>query len=159
MSGLVWGIKQSLLAYVRGMPDGEALVEDGATLTHEGGLLFSRYGDLSFRGTVTLVGHNGMMRVVLRDPQIERDGESWILSIADPDESDGRLRFATVGSFDINSGRGTRVALTADGADLFFGPYIEGTPLDDLVITTCRWGTLGRNPQCAPPTDRASGPR
>ncbi|GAB3596051.1 HtaA domain-containing protein [Microbacterium tumbae] len=130
MSTLVWGVKESLLSYVRRMPDGAITADDGARID---GNAVSFPGDgLRFSGSVTLTGHGGMMHVVLSAPQLVREEETWSLSIEDPDAPEGRLRFATVGSFD--GARGSDVRLTEDGADLFFGPYTRGTPLDDLRV-------------------------
>ncbi|WP_206447201.1 HtaA domain-containing protein [Agrococcus sp. KRD186] len=131
MSALRWGIKASLLGYVRGMPDGAVTLAGGAEEV-EGGFRFPAAGDLAFRGTVTLTGHSGMMRVVIADPAIVGGDGDWALEIADPDEAPARLRFATLSGFD--GVRATGAALTEDGADLFFGPYERGTPLDDATV-------------------------
>ncbi|SFS14843.1 Htaa protein [Agrococcus baldri] len=154
---LVWGIKASLLSYVRGMSDGSVEASAGAEAAAgadaagadasggteagdgtaaEGGFRFRRRDDASapyaFRGTVVLSGHSGMMRVVIADPALVESGGSWALEIADPDDASIRLRFATIEAFDGRRARGT--ALTEDGADLFFGPYTAGTPLDDPIV-------------------------
>ncbi|MGP3535568.1 HtaA domain-containing protein [Microbacterium sp. RD1] len=130
MSALVWGVKQSLLAYVRSMEDGVVATDGGATAS-PAGFVFPGDG-LEFAGSVTLTGHGGMMRVTLADPRlVEADGR-WVLEIADPDDPGVRLPFALVATFDGVDGTG--VTLTADGADLFFGPYGAGTALDDLSV-------------------------
>jgi Htaa. len=137
MTALEWGIKKSLIGYVRGMDDGRILVGDGATASDDGVFVFPGDDELRFRGSVTLLGHDGMMRVVVQDPWIERDGGRWMLSIADPDDP-ARLAFVTIEALGVDEDgvrHGTGVALTSDGADLFFGPYVEGTAFDDLVIT------------------------
>lgn len=130
MSTLVWGIKRSLLGYVRGMPDGRVAAVGGATETAEGFVFPGQ--DLRFSGVVTLTGHHGMMRIVIADPALVETPRGWTLEIADPDAPAARLPFATVASFAGEAATG--VALTADGADLFFGPYEQGTPLDDLAV-------------------------
>lgn len=138
MSALSWGIKESLLGYVHGMPDGRVEVSGGAAVTPAG---FSFPADgapdggrLGFRGAVTLTGHGGMMRVVVADPCLVETAAGWDLTVRDDEDPSGRMRFATVDALtpDGDGGRtasGTR--LTQDGADLFFGPYTAGTPLDD----------------------------
>ncbi|MCH1882474.1 HtaA domain-containing protein [Agrococcus sp. ARC_14] len=128
---LVWGIKASLLGYVRGMSDGVVEAAGGAEAT-EGGFRFPAIGAGAFRGSVTLTGHHGMMRVVVADPAIVETEEGWAVEIADPDDRAVRLRFATIAAFDGRQASGT--ALTAEGADLFFGPYTAGTALDDPRI-------------------------
>ncbi|GAA1720472.1 hypothetical protein GCM10009809_15230 [Isoptericola hypogeus] len=138
MSALVWGVKASLLAYVRGMPDGRVEASGGATETPDG-FAFPAHGEerggvLGFHGSVTLTGHGGMMRVVLADPRLVPAAPGWELTVRDDEDPSGRLRFATVEAFEPDDGGVRRAAgtrLTAEGADLFFGPYTEGTPLDD----------------------------
>ncbi len=134
MSTLVWGVKASLLEYTRGMPDGRVEAADGAAAT-DAGFTFPPAGEpLAFRGSVTFTGHGGMMRVVLADPRLVETTGGWDLTVRDDEEPGGRLRFATVGALTPDAAGGRRATgtrLTADGADLFFGPYVEGTPLDD----------------------------
>lgn len=135
MSALVWGVKASLLRYVRGMPDGTVLLE-GVVESADGfvfpGAETTADDILRFTGCATLTGHGGMMRVVIADPWISVQARE--LSIADPDDPSQRLTFARVATIEPSPdgalhGQGT--TLTADGADLFFGPYREGTTLDD----------------------------
>ncbi len=141
MTALHWGVKSSLLDYVRGMADGDILLDGGAS---EGGSGFVFPGNddtgdgvLRFRGAVTLIGHGGMMRVVLHSPWLEQTPDGWRLSIQDPDASGARLAFAEVATRSAQPdgtivGAGT--VLTGAGADLFFGRYSEGTPLDDPAV-------------------------
>lgn len=133
---LHWGIKASLLDYVRGMADGAVVASEGATPT-DAGFRFpaaSAAGPspLAFRGAVALTGHGGMLRVTIADPAIVETADGWALEIADPDDRSARLRFATITGFDGARASGT--ALTQDGADLFFGPYERGTAIDDPVV-------------------------
>lgn len=130
MSALVWGVKASLLDYVRGRGRGSVELSGGAT-AFEGAIRFP--GDArSFRGTVTLTAHGGMLRIVIADPALVESPSGWLLEIADPDDPTERLPFATIAAFDGTRASGT--ALTEAGADLFFGPYSRGTPLDDPVV-------------------------
>lgn len=134
MTALVWGVKASLLGYVRGMPDGRVEVSDGAAADPGGFAFPSAGGALEFRGAVTLTGHGGMMRVVLADPRLVETDGGWELTVRDDEAPSGRLRFATIDALTPDDGDGraaTGTRLTADGADLFFGPYTEGTPVDD----------------------------
>ncbi|MFB3977790.1 MULTISPECIES: HtaA domain-containing protein [Microbacterium] len=130
MSVLRWAVKTSLVGYVRGMSDGAVVVAGGVRET-DGGFVFAGEGH-RFSGSVTFTGHGGMMRVTLADPALVDRAGTWVLEIADPDDDGVRLPFATVAAFDGSTGTG--VALTADGADLFFGPYEAGTPLEDFRI-------------------------
>jgi hypothetical protein len=131
MTALDWGIKASLLGYVRRMDDGSVEAREGAATTSTG-IRFDGAGGLAFRGAVTLTGHGGMLRVTIADPAIVQADGGWVLEIADPDDASSRLAFATIAAFDGRRASGT--ALTEDGADLFFGPYERGTPIDDPVV-------------------------
>ncbi|GAA2175583.1 hypothetical protein GCM10009846_26060 [Agrococcus versicolor] len=147
---LVWRIKSSLIAYVLGMSDGEVLLDDGVVETAEGFAFPPRPADAGadadalddpdtrrFCGVVTFQGHNGMMHVELSEPSITRVGDGWRIEFSDPDAPTRRLHFADVAA--VASGQdhrehGTGTTLAADGADLFFGPYEQGTPLDDPFV-------------------------
>ncbi|WP_432486752.1 HtaA domain-containing protein [Kineococcus sp. SYSU DK018] len=135
MSALVWGVKESLLRYVSRTPDGRVDLVDGV-VRHGDVFAFPgsapRGAGLHFRGAVVLTGHGGLMRVVLRDPGLLPVAGGWVLEITDPDDPRERLPFAEVAGFDGRNGSG--VTLTGDGADLFFGPYEAGTPLDAFTV-------------------------
>lgn len=132
MSALVWPIKGSLIGYVRGMSDGRVELDGGAQ-ERDGAFVFpAADAPGQFAGSVTFLGHNGMMRVLIADPWLRADGSGAVLSIADPDDPSTRLDFARIATFDGRAASGT--TLTGDGADLFFGPYVEGTVLDDPRI-------------------------
>ncbi|WP_125098628.1 HtaA domain-containing protein [Leucobacter chromiireducens] len=139
---LRWGVKASLVAYVTDMSDGSATVEAPA-LADGDTFVFPESGSatpLQFRGTVTLSGHAGMLRLVFADPALEETAGGWTLTIADPHEAGGRLPFAAIAELtQTRDGgrRGTGLRLTEAGADLFFsGPYTAGTELDDFEVRT-----------------------
>lgn len=136
MSTLVWGIKESLLAYVRGMGDGEVRL-DGATQEPSGFAFPDAGGEgHSFTGSVSLSAHGGLMDVTLADPALVPDGDHWLLTIAEPYDAAARLPFARIDTLTPQAGFliASGTTLTADGADLFFGPYTAGTPLDDPFV-------------------------
>ncbi len=130
---LLWGIKSSLLDYVRGMGDGTVEATGGASVT-DAGIRFGspEPGSLAFRGAVTLTAHGGMLHVTIADPAIVETSTGWALEIVDPHDASRRMAFATIAGFDGRRATGT--ALTHDGADLFFGPYQRGTAIDDPTI-------------------------
>ncbi|MGC5078180.1 HtaA domain-containing protein [Agrococcus sp. DT81.2] len=134
---LLWGIKASLLDYVRGMGDGTVEASGGASVTDVGirfpsGSDSPEPGSLAFRGAVTLTAHGGMLHVTIADPAIVETSTGWALEIVDPHDASRRMAFATIAGFDGRRATGT--ALTHDGADLFFGPYQRGTAIDDPSI-------------------------
>ena len=128
---LDWGIKASLLDYVRGMGDGTVETAGGATAAADG-LRFPHAAGLAFRGAVTLTAHGGMLHVTIADPALVETATGWAIGIVDPHDPSRRMRFATIAAFDGRRASGT--ALTQDGADLFFGPYQRGTAIDDPVV-------------------------
>ena len=134
MSALHWGVKASFLGYIQAMPDGSVTAEQGALL-RGATAVFPRTDaahPLRFRGALRFVGHGGVLDLRIADPAVEPRGEGGILSIRDPYDPAARLDLATIAALDAVAGTG--LALTADGADLFFGPYVEGTPLDDFEL-------------------------
>lgn len=137
---LVWRIKSSLIGYVRSMSDGEVLLDHGALETPEGfafPALGAEDGVLRFGGCITFQGHNGMMNVELAEPSLTPVGDGWRVEFSDPDAPTVRLHFADVAAVVTGSDgtqHGTGSTLAADGADLFFGPYEQGTPLDDPSV-------------------------
>lgn len=150
---LRWGVKTSFLAYLERMPDG-AIDEIGAAVLADGVVRFpAAEGDdagasapLRFAGGIRCTGHAGMLDLAIADPWLEEGPGGRELSIADPYAPGARVALATVadliagtvagpaGAPPTPARRGTGLALTAAGADLFFGPYEAGTPLDDFVI-------------------------
>lgn len=138
---LRWGIKASLIGYINAMSDGSITLARGARRDADAFVFpaMSVSPDrLQFEGAVTLDGHDGMLHLTLADPALERSGAEWVLTIIDPDDPDARLTFAHIATL-VNSATGMCAegsVLTTDGADLFFGPYTAGTPIDDPVI--CR---------------------
>ena len=78
-----------------------------------------------------------MMHVELSEPSLTPVGGGWRVEFADPDAPTVRLHFADVAAVatsDDGARRGAGTVLAADGADLFFGPYEQGTPLDDPFV-------------------------
>lgn len=128
MTALVWGIKASLIDYVRGRGAGTVEAADGATAEGDA-FRFPGGAHGAFLGSVTLTAHGGMLRLVIAEPAIVQSPGGGTLEIADPHDPGARLAFATIAAFDGERASGT--ALTQDGADLFFGPYEPGTPIDD----------------------------
>lgn len=135
MTALLWPIKRSLVAYVQSMSDGRIALDDVVATTE--GFYFPLRGrthdELLFAGSVTFSGHHGMMRVLIAEPRLFRTTQGWALSITDPDVPSVVLTFGRIAAFDDRHATG--ITLTQDGADLFFGPYREGTALDDAILT------------------------
>lgn len=135
MSELSWNVKASLLAYVRGMGDGQVSTVSPARFV--GDTVFFPGDGASFSGALALLGHGGLLQLTFADPRVEPIGAGWRITIEDPYAPGSRMTLASVGALLDEPGgvrRGSGVALTAEGADLFLGPYTEGTPLDDFLI-------------------------
>ncbi|MGI8393224.1 HtaA domain-containing protein [Leucobacter sp. W1038] len=148
MSTLHWGIKASFLRYLSEMSDGSVEAVPPASFDDGKGAFPSAPaqspGILRFRGGIRFTGHGGLLNLTVDSPALEQRGEDWVITISDPYAPATRIDLATVGEFSpAASGAeprnpevriGTGVALTAAGADLFFGPYVEGTALDEFTI-------------------------
>lgn len=145
---LQWGVKKSFLDYIRSMPDGAVTALDPAAVLDSTCVFPGEVRDqsrLTFRGGVRFTGHHGLLDLTLKGLSLDRSEAGWHLSIADPYAAGQRVALAVVDSLTLPiandsaadrtaRGRGAGVRLTAEGADLFFGPYSEGTALDDLVL-------------------------
>lgn len=141
MPHLEWSINDSLLSYVRTRAGGHVEVRKPAL---EAGTRFSfplssraaHETYLAFDGGVTLSGHNGLLYLTFDQLRLEPQGSGHVLSIRDPDDADLRLPFADIRGW-REEGHGleaTVTTLTAQGADLFFGPYERGTVIDNPVL-------------------------
>jgi Htaa len=158
---LVWGIKASLVSYVRGLADGEIAIEEPATAASPAqaarvgaaeGFVFapdpagsqydaaSRTGQLRFKGAVTFSGHFNTLRLELRDPQLDlRDG-GGTLSV----RTNGRIgtpRWDAIATAEILStpdqaqeGIALGLALTAAGCLLFGQQYPVGQALAPAAV-------------------------
>lgn len=147
MNALLWGIKASLIGYMRGLGDGEVSLI-GVTETPDGFLFPAEEGPgqdadpkrrraYDFSGSVTLTAHNGLLHLTFSNPRVVSAGEGWNLLIDDDQSTSGHMVFATIKTLtpdEDGSLRASGTHLTSDGSDLFFGPYEEGTDLDDPVV-------------------------
>ncbi|MFC7859422.1 HtaA domain-containing protein [Arthrobacter koreensis] len=101
-TGLVWGLKESFLAYVAGCPDGSVELSPGTGQLPDGSFYFSPDPDapapaLHFRGGVRLRAHGGMLDVCLADPRVEgTDGRLLLTAETWKDGVWQRIPFADV---------------------------------------------------------------
>jgi 3-phenylpropionate/trans-cinnamate dioxygenase ferredoxin reductase component len=139
---LEWTILSSFTAYVRGMADGVVRTEQGARESAEGAFVFPlrtvRTGPESmsyvFAGTVGFRGHGGMLDLPIGDIEVRvRDGVCQI-EIADPDEPDVRLLFASGRAQVDGTAMSISASLTEEGSELFFYRYRTGYELEPLRI-------------------------
>ncbi|MFC4002970.1 HtaA domain-containing protein [Prauserella oleivorans] len=153
-AGLTWGLKRSFVAYVARLRDGACGAKDGGSVVDSSYFHFehadgSGYdpatgkGVLKFRGDVRLVGHAGLLYVMLLDPWLEFTGDGAVLSVVDiehwPDRSH-RLPLATLDVVEPAVGAGGRTwtgmpaYLTSEGQEVFNGQYVVGERLDPVSV-------------------------
>jgi hypothetical protein len=163
--GLTWPVKASFMAYLSQM-GAKCHVTDGAMTTEERAFHFpadspateqsasgDALGETRYRGCVVFQAHHGMLDIRIGEPGLRHDGRSGEITIVDPDCPDLRMVLATFDVvFPTRPGRpgewnGTRVRLSADAVDMFFGAYNAGELFDDFVV----------RPACAPPTGHGNG--
>ena len=153
---LVWGIKASLVSYVRGLGDGEIAVQAPAEVASHGqaagqegaqGFVFAaepegscfdidtETGQLRFQGTVSFSGHFNTLRMEFSDPRLDLRGGTGTLSL----RTNGRIgtpRWEAIATAVIlpspNGSCGLRIglAITAAGRMLFGQQYPVGQALD-----------------------------
>ncbi|MFT3797506.1 HtaA domain-containing protein [Microbacterium sp.] len=139
MTALTWRVKTSLLRYLAGPATGEVEVSEGAEMSPHG-ILFPlddmATEALCFRGTASLIGHGGMLRIVIADPAVHHssDAGGWTLWVR---HGEGRIAIAEIEGFTRDAAgvlQGGPTTLTAAGVDLFGGQYAEGTRLDSPSV-------------------------
>lgn len=152
--GLVWAVKDSLVAYVEALDDG---VVEAVAPASRGEAGFEFPGDVAastfdpdgpsgawqFRGAVRLTGHWGMLELELRDPRIELTGRTGVLLVG---ERGGTLSQKYLPLADLVVGEPVAAAdgsvsleatasLTGHGRLLLGGQYEAGTALSPVFIT------------------------
>lgn len=77
-----------------------------------------------------------MLHLVFRDRALVRAADTWLPTTADRYDPKARVTFATIMTLvDMAGGRREEgTTLTEAGAELFFGPCRQSTPLDDPVV-------------------------
>lgn len=141
MSSLVWPIKRSFISYIERMPDGVIAVEGGVSRRDDG---FAFPGGHSaggaatrFAGSVTFVGHYGMLNLPVGGIEIVEpiDGEA-VLTIEDEGSSTRRCTLLRLGEPTVEGRHRTYASpvLTEEGAELFFDNYPAGSAFEPLEI-------------------------
>jgi len=147
---LTWAVKESLLAYIGDLEDGELVGSDGATFTGEHfsfevtdaptdeGFGFDNAtltGMLCFRGTATLRGHDGMLNVVLTDPCVVLENGAGEIRVAYPGAKDGRqLDIAKLTASREGDGIVADAHLTMTGVNVLGPQYLPGTKIAPVRI-------------------------
>lgn len=150
MTSLQWGVKQSFLNYLAGLPDGRAAVSPGVTALDDRAVIFpaepDRVGDsepgesvLRFSGEVRFGGHGGLLFVRIADPWLHLRGHEGEMTVSDPflTEAPGRVALVT---FNVPAMTGPgpwtadEVRLTEAGSDIFNEVYEPRTLFDPLVL-------------------------
>ena len=147
VSAIRWGIKDSLLGYIRSLPDGEVALgepanQDGSEFVFPidaDGSDFdpdSLTGELKARGSVTLSGHWGALRIVIGQPRLvleNGDGQLILAQLglfsAEPYFTLATLRQAKAGeqwTFDV--------FLSAEGRQMLGEQYLVGHELSPLIL-------------------------
>lgn len=153
-TGLVWGLKDSFLAYVAGCPDGTVELSPGTGQLPDGSFYFSPDpaappAALHFRGGVRLRAHGGMLDVCLADPRVDEiSGQPVLTAETWKDGVWQRISFAdlswlpAVAGTDDDAGDGTVRTLLAEtrlhpeATALFDDTYPAGEVLSPLLVRT-----------------------
>ncbi len=144
-SALDWAIKDSLVAYISDLDDGELNTSAGATRTDDGFAFegvsdadFDRTtltGSLAFRGTVALRGHDGLLNIVVTDPTVVLDNGSGEVLVAQPGATDGRrLGIAKLAATLKGTTLTCTARLTVTGVNVLGPQYMPGAEIASLRI-------------------------
>lgn len=142
---LQWGIKDSLLGYLRGIEDGvieavEPAVFDGSHFTFGEDSAASNFdaetatGTLQFLGTAKLSGHWGMMNIVLKNPLLELEQGSGSLLIAQGGILSPETFVPFVKLESTEQPLSFRTLLTAEGRLVLGEQYQVGQELNPLTL-------------------------
>ncbi|GAB3615673.1 hypothetical protein GCM10027416_02300 [Okibacterium endophyticum] len=161
-TGLVWGIKNSLIDYLARVGDASSQVSAGAGLVGPGEFYFAvadtsgfdgstLTGTIRFRGELRLRAHSGLLAVDVRDPWLEFGDEGWTLTSEVGGEhkpvsndSPSRARLVDLEPVDVvNDGEvimlpDVPTRLAAESAGLFDGMYPVGTAFAPLHVRVAR---------------------
>lgn len=143
---LTWGVKESLMRYVRTLADGRIEVSDGAESTGYGAFRFPLVEDagevLRYGGRLRWYGHGGLMDATLSSPWISlAPSPSVSFDVLLPDLPLERWSIATMTATETGDGvwESTAVRLTADGAFALGAlQYHEHQQVDDLTFSAPR---------------------
>ena len=146
--GLEWGSRESLLAYVGRLPDGDIRATEGAEF--DGASVFRfplhraiRGGDDAveawFLGTAELYGYEGMLYIAVKDPHVSiREGR---LLLRGTDPVTGECLDVAAGSVDARATRDGVLSVTAEhprlseaAADMFAHQYPAGAELAAIRV-------------------------
>lgn len=162
--GLTWGLKRSFVAYVSRLRDGGCGAKGGGSVVDGSFFHFepaesqtgaedgpppydptTGLGVLRFRGDVRIVGHAGLLYVLLYDPWVEFAADGTRLTVADiehwPDTTQ-RIPLAELTPSEPVVDGGLRVwrdvpaTLTCEGREVFDEQYETGQPLDPVTIAS-----------------------
>lgn len=146
---LDWGIKQGLLGYIRGLPDGTMHFNDADARELES-FSFSLadasdwadgQGVLRFTGAFRSTGHFGVRMTTVIDPWIEVRGTVARLNVTRWEGRDARLEVAEFDWPESAVGGGScsfvvaAPLLSIDGLEIFGDVYPVGTQLDSIIVT------------------------
>ncbi|MDH6239916.1 HtaA domain-containing protein [Aurantimicrobium minutum] len=145
---LRWSIKESLLAYIEKIEDGQIDTTNGASFTDntfefvadETATQFDQEtgeGIIQFRGSAILTGHWGAMRVEMHDPRITlAQGSGDLATRTNSVISAERFEpFATLTVISNAPDLRAHAALTAAGRMLLGQQYSVGQELSDVEVT------------------------
>jgi hypothetical protein len=140
---LTWSIKESLLTYLRDMPDA-VVAGSRASDAADAPFVFAEAPDSTperprYLGNIRIRAHDGLMNVDISDPAVVPEKGGWVLVFRTA--TGAELRFARLADLDENESEGllTRrssdVALLIDATPLFGGNYAPYTRLAAVVFS------------------------
>ncbi|KQO97454.1 HtaA domain-containing protein [Leifsonia sp. Leaf264] len=147
-SALRWAVRDSLIRYVTVIAKGTHTVSGGAVEGDDGVFSFPllravREGAdwrMSFSGSVHFLAHNGLLDVLVTDPEIVIGPDGGVLAthiVGDPDELLAVVALEPAAHSETEAGLvwpeiGTQLAASA--VDLFGTVYAAGTPMAPIGI-------------------------
>jgi large repetitive protein len=175
---LSWGFKESFRSYISGtIANGEWSVADGATyetplfgFTRATGSYDSGVGEISFAGSITFTGHDGILNTTVANPAIrfvDADTAYLMLDVSGTTQqgeavAEQAVKFVRL-DLPAATVTGSTVTFTAAAAELTtdgsaaFGTYEADEPFDPVTVSLtteagCADVPLPINEDATPPT-------
>lgn len=129
---LIWPIKRSFVAYVRGS-EGNITLDGGATETTEGFTFPGPEGDEgAFGGSVRFEAHGGMLDVTIANPRFTLQESAGELSVESGDGARVTVaRLVDIMGSDVQT---ARLLITVEGSRLLGDVYAPGSELDPVRL-------------------------
>lgn len=144
MADLRWGVKTSLVEYVRGLRDGAVEFDEGAAWADDAFVfpvecVFDEGTrvEIHYTGRTAMAGHGGLLWLMVAHPRVELDQSGATITVQDTRDRAARLPLVDLLHLERGAG-GVLVAeteLRPEATWMFEDRYPPGTPFAPVLVT------------------------